>query len=149
MSQANVPFNPFPPTGPLASGGAPQSLLMPSPLNCHIAFTPTGAADGGFNVNWAVVCNYENPLTQASLTLASGSLRMLPTDSAAKLLYQIQAGAREGLKRLTIGQLLPSQPDTTYVTAPSGNTPASGSYFHLLELDCVAVLPENPANVGL
>jgi hypothetical protein len=149
MPPLTVPFTTSPPTGPLASGDVPQSLLQSPPLACHIAITPTGKADGGFDVSWAVLSVGASGWVGNPVTLASGCLRMLPTDLVAKLLYQIRAGVMEGLKSLTVAQILPPQPDTTYVTAPSGSTPASGSYFYISDVDWVALLPSNPANVGL
>jgi hypothetical protein len=122
-------------------------LISPISLNlaCEVAITPTGLADGSWNVSWSV--NYYPPGATAS-QLAGGSLKMQPADHLAKVLYQVRGGYLEALKNLTMQQVVP--PASQLAPGAQTGLPAPGaSFFFSLPVDLIAGLPSNPANVGV
>lgn len=123
-----------------------EKLLSPCSLNLalEVAINPTGLADGSLNVSWGV--NFFPP-GAPSTQLAGGSLRMLSTDSPAKLLYQVRGGYLEALKKLTMQQVVP--PVSQLVPNSSGIPAPGASFFFSLPVDLIAGLPENPGDLGL
>jgi len=106
---------------------------------CIATFRAPTGFDGSYAVSWNLALGPilgVPGLTYAQL--AGGSLKMLPSDSFAKVLYQVRGAYLEALKTLTVAQLL-----------PAGAPLPGGSFVIEFQADLIAVLPSNPANVGL
>jgi hypothetical protein len=118
-----------------ANANSAASVLSSAPLYIEIAYTPKG--DGSWDVSWSLT---QAPIPGTATTqLAGGSLRMLPTDKLAKLLYLVRGAALNALQNMTMSQILP---------AGSGNLSAGQSHYHAFPFDWIAALPSLPSQLG-
>jgi hypothetical protein len=124
---------------------APPGAVNQAPIVVEIAFTPSAAADGHYNVSWSITLVTVGGNTNNATQLAGGSTTMLPTDTMAKLLYMLRGAYLSALQNLQLQQILPltGGPEQTRVQSEGA------SFYLLLPTDMIASLPSNPRNFGL